>query len=81
MLVVVAIQAQQLPVAAVRRVVVVVVVFVMDGQLAQPLAFELARAVGADVRQHAEGFLTVAFLPGGNVTVQLVPELGPLGVI
>src|SRR5688500_15409213 len=47
-LVVVAIQAEQLPVAAVGRIVVVVVVAVMDGALAQVLAREFPGATSAD---------------------------------
>ena len=54
-LVVMAVEAEQLPVAAVGRVVLCVVVLVVDGQLAQAPALELAAAVGADVGQEFEG--------------------------
>src|SRR4029077_10195846 len=40
-LVLMAVDAQQLPVGAVRRIVVVIAVLVMHGQLAQPLAGKL----------------------------------------
>jgi hypothetical protein len=48
MLAVVAVQAQQLPVAAVGRIVVVIVVAVVDGELAHIGARELAGAAPAD---------------------------------
>ncbi len=48
MLVVVAIEAEQLPVAAVGRIIVMVVVLVMDRELAQFLAVKFAPAVGAN---------------------------------
>ena len=47
MLVIMAIYAQVLPVAAVRGVVVMVLVFVMDGQLVQVSIGELPTAAGA----------------------------------
>ena len=48
MLVFVAVNAQQLPIAAVARIVVVVVILVMHRELAQPLAGEFARASRSD---------------------------------
>jgi len=50
-LVVVAVDAQQLPIAAIGRIVLLVVVLVMDRQLFQPLAGKLAAATGADMRE------------------------------
>jgi hypothetical protein len=50
MVVVAAVQAAELPVAAVRRIVVVVVVAVMHGQFAQLGPPELPRAAAADPR-------------------------------
>src|SRR6185295_11239270 len=58
-LVLVAVHAQELPVAAVGRVVVVVAVLVVHGELAQTLAAELARAAAADPRQDLERLLAV----------------------
>src|ERR1051326_379510 len=58
-LVLVAVHAQQLPVAAVGRIVVVVAVLVVHGELAHALAAELARAAAADPRQDLEGLLAV----------------------
>src|SRR5262249_43448073 len=61
-LIVMAIQAQQLPIATVRRIVVVVVVAVMYGQLAQVLVGELAAAAPADPGVDLERLLAVAAL-------------------
>jgi hypothetical protein len=47
-LVIVAVNAEQFPVAAVRRVVVVVVVLVVDGELAHVGMVEFTRAASAD---------------------------------
>src|SRR5688572_18827593 len=55
MLVLVAVDAQQLPVRAVGRIVVVVAVLVVHRELAQALAVELARAARADPRQDLQG--------------------------
>src|SRR2546421_7831837 len=46
-LVLMAVNAQQFPIGAVRRIVVVVAVLVMHRELAQPLAGELAGAASA----------------------------------
>src|SRR5258708_6274672 len=59
-LVVVAVQAEQLPVAAVGRVVVVIVVAVMDGQLAQVGSREFAAAAAADPRIDLERLFPIA---------------------
>lgn len=58
----VTVDAQQFPVAAVGRVVVVVVVAVVDGQFAQFLAFEFAAAAAADMGKQFEGLFAVAVL-------------------
>ena len=58
--VVVAKQAQQLPVGAVLWIVVVVVVAVMHSQFAQALAGKLAAATATNVRVHLQGFVAVA---------------------
>ena len=59
-LVVVAIQAQQLPVAAVERIVVVIVVAVMHRQFMQIPALEIAAAAPANMRIQFERPFTVA---------------------
>lgn len=48
MFVVVTVEAEQLPVTTVRRVVMMVVVLVMDGELTQLFAFKFSSAVRAD---------------------------------
>ncbi len=60
MFVVVAVEAQQLPVAAVTGIVVMVVVLVVDGEFAHPLSAEFPRAGAADVREQLECLLPVA---------------------
>src|SRR5687767_2167378 len=64
-LVLMAVDAEQLPVAAVGRIVVVVAVLVVHGELAQPLAAEFARAAAADPRQDLERLLAIRARPLG----------------
>jgi len=59
MLIVMAVDAQQLPVAAVGRIVFVVVVLVVDREIAQRLAAELAPAPAADPGIDFERFLPI----------------------
>src|SRR5574340_526145 len=59
-LVFVAVDAQQLPVAAVGRIVVVIVVGVVDRQLVHRLWREFPAAARADPRQKPERLLAVA---------------------
>ena len=54
------IDAQKFPVAAVRRVVVVVMVFVVNSKLTKPYAREFAAASGADRRVDFEGSIAIA---------------------
>ena len=61
-LVVVAVQAQQLPIAAVRGVVVVIHVFVVDSQLPQGGMVELTSAATAYPCEKLQGLLPI---PGG----------------
>src|SRR5258707_8118083 len=58
-LVLVAVDAEQLPVRAVGRIVVMVAVLVVDGELAQALAFELPAAARAEVGQELERLAAV----------------------
>ena len=62
MLVVVAVQAKQFPVAAIGRVVVVIVVAMMDRQLAQVGAREFACAAAADPRVDLQRQIPVVLL-------------------
>src|SRR5262245_13202945 len=78
-LVLVAIDAEVLPVAAVGRVVVVVAVLVVDGEKVEIRGFELASALRANPAVQAKGLLAVAEAPhprrGLRVADQLVDVL------
>lgn len=67
MFIVVAIEAEEFPVAAVWRIVVVVVVFVVNRELAQPLAVEFASAVRADPRKEFERLFTKCLFSSCNI--------------
>ncbi len=56
---VMAIQAKILPVAAVGRIVVVVVIFMMHGQLMQVFSGEFPAAASTDPGKEAQSLLTV----------------------
>jgi hypothetical protein len=60
--VVVTIEAQQFPVAPVGRIVVMVVVLVMDRELAKLLTVKFASAVCTDPGKHFERLLSIALL-------------------
>jgi len=62
MFVIVAIDAEQFPVAAVGRVVVVIVIKVVDRQLAQLFTFEFPDTSGADMREKLQGLFPVSGL-------------------
>lgn len=70
MFVIVAVDAEKLPVTAVRRIVVVVMVLVVDGQLLQPFSRELTTAPGADVREQLERTHPVAGLAHLDIPAQ-----------
>jgi hypothetical protein len=59
MLAIVAVQAQEFPVAAVGRIVVVVAIFVVHRQLVQFLAGKFPAAPGADPRQDFERLIAI----------------------
>lgn len=67
-----AIDTQQLPVAAVRRVVLVVMILVMDREFTEFLAREFAPAPCADPWEQLERSLPIGPLP----TFSLAPGLG-----
>ncbi len=77
-LVVVAVDAQQFPVAAVGRIVPVIMVFVMDRQLPQFFAGEIPAAFCADPREDLQGPLSVLnffhaiFILKGKIIRQLL---------
>src|SRR6267143_1591931 len=61
-LIVVAVETEQLPVAPVGRIVVVVVVLVLDRELAQLLAVKFASAVRTDPGEHFERLFSIGLL-------------------
>ena len=71
-LIIVTVDTQQLPVAAVGRVVVVVMVPVMHRELAQVLAREFARAAPANPRIDLERSLSILLL----ALLPVTPRLG-----
>ena len=75
MLVVVTVQTQQFPVTAVGRIIVVIVIAVMDGQLVQVRAREFTRTTPADPRIHLERLLTIALVALVSVTSGFCDDL------
>ena len=74
-LIVVAVKTQQFPVAAVRRIVIVVVILVMDSEFTKFFACEFAPASCTYPWIHLERLLPIGFLPTlslGNDLVHLV---------
>ena len=84
MLVVMAVDAEEFPVAAVGRVVVMIVIPVVDRQLAQFPAFEFPGTSGTDMREKFQSLFPVSGLaqllflahPGNDLVVLLVSRLG-----
>jgi len=74
--VIVAGEAEKFPVAAVGGVVVVVVVFVVDSEIAQVFSEEFAAAPSADVGEQRERLFPVALTAFGLFLAQLREELG-----
>jgi len=74
-LVVVAVDTQQLPIATVGRVVGMIVILVMDGQLLKSFARELPAAAAADMGEKLQRALTIARTALNNVAPQLSAEL------
>src|SRR3954469_9795251 len=66
-LVVMTVDAQKLPIAAVGRIVVVVMIAVVHRELLEIAAIELARTAAADPRIDGERLFTIAF--GALVTM------------
>jgi hypothetical protein len=61
-LIVVAVETEQLPVASIRRIVVVVMVLVMDRELVEFLAVKFAAAMRTDPGIQFEGPLSMALV-------------------
>jgi len=58
-----AVKAQQFPVASVRRIVVMIVVFMVHGEFAQTLAAELSATTAANLWEKFKGAFPVTVLP------------------
>ena len=65
--VVVTVQAEQLPVASIRWIVVVIMVAVMDREFMHVGASEFPRATAADPRIHFQSLFPVSLLAFGTV--------------
>jgi len=76
MLVIVAVNAEQFPVAAVGRVVVVIMIPVVNRQLAKLLAFEFPDASGTDMREKLQGLFPVSGLAQLFFLTHLCNDLG-----
>ena len=61
-LIIVTVDTEQFPVAPVRRIVVMVVIFVVHGELAQPLSTELSPATPANFGKKLQGAFPITFL-------------------
>ncbi len=62
MFIIVAVKAEQFPIAAIRRVIIVVVILVMDREFTELPASEFAAAPRADVGIHFERPLAIVLL-------------------
>jgi hypothetical protein len=72
MLIIVAVNTQQFPVASVGGIVVMVMVLVVDREFAKPLAFEFAPAAPTDRGEHLESPLSIA----SHSLFLLAPDFG-----
>ena len=61
-LIVVTVETEQFPVASVRRIIIVVVVFVMNRELAQLFAIKFSSAMRTDPGKHFERLLSIGLL-------------------
>ena len=77
-LVIVAIEAQEFPVAAVRRVVSMVVVLMMDREFAETLTFELPATASADMREERKRTFAITLLTKVAVPPRVRENLGAL---
>jgi hypothetical protein len=69
------VETKQFPIAPVTRIVVVVMVFVMDGEFPQPLAFELSAAARTYWRIHFQRLLAVTLHPNLSFASSLGYEI------
>ena len=81
MLVVMTVKTEQLPIAAVCRIIVVVVIAVMDGQFAEIGAGEFACTAPADPCGKLERLFAVTLLPGIGCTPGFLDDAVKLSYI
>lgn len=81
MLIVVTVDAQQFPVAAVRRIIVVIMIAVMHREFLQVGTGEFAPAAAADPGIHLERLIAVAVAARFSVAPGLGDQLVELGFI
>lgn len=66
------IAAEELPIAAVRRVIIVIVIFVVDCEFTKFFAREFSPTSCTDWGENLKGSFTIGFLP----TLSVPPSLG-----
>ena len=72
-----AVKTEQFPVAAILRIILMVMIFVMDRELPQPLTAEFAPTARTDPRMDLEGFRPIALLPLLPAAPSSRPQFGP----
>jgi len=77
MLVIMTVNAEQFPIAAVERIVVVIKILVVDGEFLEALAFELTRTPAADMGEKLKGPHPVPGLTLRHIPPQLCLNLHP----
>ena len=77
-LVIVTVNAKHFPIAAIRRIVVVIVILVMDGKFFQVFPRELPGAGTADMGEQAKGSFPVPCIPLCHITAQFRQHACPL---
>jgi hypothetical protein len=81
MLIVVAVDTQQLPVAAIRRIVIVVVILMVDREFSNSFARKFAPAPRTDPRKHLERSFPIGLLSALSIKPSLGYDLiAPVGI-
>jgi hypothetical protein len=68
---IVTIDAEKLPITSISGVVVVIMIFVMDGQLLKSAPLKLAATTCTDMREELQGLGTVPLFASHLITAQL----------
>ena len=77
MLIVMAVEAKQFPVAAIRRIVVMVVVFMVDREFAKPFAFKFTSTASTNRGKHFKCLLAIPLHPKLSFASSIGNELIP----